>query len=67
VAVELFAAADALRQQIGAPITTSERRELDDELTDLHAALGGPAFDEAWAEGRAMSEAAAVAIASERS
>jgi hypothetical protein len=62
-AARLLGAAQALRDTIRRRFSAGQARELDAEVALLRAALGGPAFAAAWAEGRAMSLEQAVAYA----
>lgn len=62
-AAVLFAAAGALREVIGAPLSPNEREEQEGRLAELRAALGEEAFDAAWTQGRAMTLEQAVAYA----
>jgi hypothetical protein len=59
-ATQLMAVGEALRERIGAPLSPTERAGYDADLAAVRAALGAPAFEEAWAEGRAMSAEDAV-------
>jgi predicted ATPase/class 3 adenylate cyclase len=54
-ATRALAAADALREAIGAPLPAVYRPERDRILADSRRALGGPAFAGAWAAGRGLS------------
>jgi predicted ATPase len=62
-AVRLYSAAAALRESIGAPLWPRERDTQSVALDELRHALGRPAFDEAWAEGRRLTVDDAVALA----
>jgi predicted ATPase/DNA-binding SARP family transcriptional activator len=52
-AVELVAAASAIRDSIGAPVPPQERPAVDAALTTVHNVLGDREFYEAWARGEA--------------
>jgi hypothetical protein len=54
-AVRLFAAADALRANIGAVMPPYDRGDYDAALTSARSTLGEKAFAIAWAAGRAMA------------
>jgi hypothetical protein len=54
-APRLFAAAEALRDEMGVPVPPYDRPDYDRNLAALRKALGERAFARAWAEGRAMS------------
>jgi predicted ATPase/DNA-binding CsgD family transcriptional regulator len=54
-AVRLFAAADALRANIGAVMPPYDRGDYDAVLTSARSTLGEKAFAIAWAAGRAMA------------
>jgi hypothetical protein len=62
--VRLWAAADALRDAIGAPLPPLARAERDREVVALKAALGEEAFTTAWSAGGTLTpgEAAALAV-----
>lgn len=51
----LHGAADALRDDIGAPITPDQQPEHERQLSRVRAALGEDAFEAAFAAGRALS------------
>ena len=54
-AVRLFGAAKALREVLGALLPPVDQADHDKSVASARAALGGPAFAAAWAEGRAMT------------
>jgi non-specific serine/threonine protein kinase len=63
---QLFGAASALRQAMGAaPLLPVEQSEVDAHQTTLRDTLGEEAFTAAWEAGRAMTWEAAVAYALE--
>ena len=62
-AAHLFAAAGALRENIGSPMNPDELVEYERELADLRASLDVAILAVCWAEGRAMSLEQAVAYA----
>ena len=62
-AAQLLGAAEALREASGDPMTADERDEYDAEIERLRGLLDPEALRAAWAEGRTMSSAAAVALA----
>lgn len=62
-ASRLLAAAEALRQTIGAPLPPVHRPEYMRHLDLAKAGLGMPTFTRAWAEGRAVALADAVQLA----
>src|SRR5207244_2742490 len=67
-ATRLYAAATALREAISAPqLEPKLREERDSDLAALRTALSEQAFAAAWADGRAMTFAQAVAYALEES
>jgi predicted ATPase/DNA-binding XRE family transcriptional regulator len=51
-AARLFGAAEALRQEIGAPVPPDERPEYERDVSHLRRWLEAAAFARAWAEGR---------------
>jgi len=59
----LFAAAERLREVIGAPLPPEDRDEYDQDVAKALAALGEPAFSAHWSAGRAMPPEQAVAYA----
>jgi predicted ATPase/class 3 adenylate cyclase/Tfp pilus assembly protein PilF len=63
-AAVLYGAAEALREQIGAPLTPTDREEYKREMAQARQALGEAAFAAAWDEGRAMTWEQAVEYAS---
>jgi tetratricopeptide (TPR) repeat protein len=54
-AARLFAAAEKLRQKIGAKMGRDDREEYEDYLAMLHHQLPDAAFKTAWSEGDAMT------------
>jgi DNA-binding CsgD family transcriptional regulator len=62
-AARLLAAADALRQRIGAVRFKPYDADYDANVTLLRNALGAAEFDAAWAEGAALSAEEALAYA----
>jgi predicted ATPase/class 3 adenylate cyclase len=64
-AARLFGAAARLRDEIGAPLTPTERAYLDPVMSALEEALGAEEFAAAWAAGRALSPEQAIAEALE--
>ena len=54
-AARLFAAAEALRDEMGVPIPPYERADYDHNLAAIRKALGKRAFARAWADGRATT------------
>jgi hypothetical protein len=63
LAVELFAAADALRRRIGTPHAASGRPAVDKALADLRRAIGEDEFAGVWTGGLGIPVAVAVAHA----
>ena len=62
-AARLFGAAEALREDIGAPLPPSERPDYDRSVAAARAGLGEEAFVAAWAEGRKMTVEKAIQLA----
>jgi DNA-binding CsgD family transcriptional regulator len=60
-AARLFGAAEALREQPGAPKPPIERSEYEAQVAAVRAALGESSFQAAWARGRNMEPAQALA------
>ena len=54
-AVRLWAAAEALREEIGAPPNDPERARYEPLVAEAREALGEEAFAKAWADGRRLS------------
>jgi predicted ATPase/class 3 adenylate cyclase/Tfp pilus assembly protein PilF len=54
-AARLFGAASALRDAIGAPLTSPDRTEYERRVAAVRTALGDEAFAAAWAAGAAMT------------
>jgi predicted ATPase/class 3 adenylate cyclase len=59
----LYAAAEALREQLGAPVPGADRAEYDRTIAALRGWHGEEGFVAAWSRGRVMSEGDAVAYA----
>jgi predicted ATPase/class 3 adenylate cyclase len=64
-AARMFAAAEALREGSGAPLSLSEQGGHDRRVATVRAALGEDAFASAWADGRATPLERAVEYAIE--
>jgi len=64
-AARLWAAAEALREAIGAPLPPKDKEQIDREVAAVRAAIGEPAFSAGWTEGRAMTIDQAVEYALE--
>jgi predicted ATPase/class 3 adenylate cyclase len=62
-AVRLWAAAEALRERLGAPVWPVDRVDYERRVSAARAALAPDAFDAAWAAGRAMTVEQAIAYA----
>ncbi|HEY6073938.1 MAG TPA: hypothetical protein VIV15_11230, partial [Anaerolineales bacterium] len=62
-AATLLGAAEALREAIGSPMTTSERREYDPVVAQLRAGAEQAPVEAAWARGRALTLDEAVVYA----
>jgi len=54
-AARLFAAAEALRSEMGVPVPPYDRADYDRNLAAVRKALGRRTFSRAWEEGRAVS------------
>ena len=61
-AARLLGAASAMRDASGAAMAFDEIPELEDHLDRLRGIMPPPSFDAAWAAGRAMTQADAVAL-----
>ncbi len=64
-AVELFSAAEAIRERLGAPLPRMDCAGRERDLAGLRAQLGEARFVAGWTEGRAMPLAQAVTRALE--
>jgi predicted ATPase/class 3 adenylate cyclase/Tfp pilus assembly protein PilF len=64
-ATRLLAAADSLRETIGAPLPAVYHREHDRVLSTIHGALDSSQFERVWSDGRRLSPEAAVAAGRE--
>ena len=53
-AARLFGASDALRDEMGTPLSPTVRTDHDHASKTAHATLGEDAFEAAWAAGHAM-------------
>ena len=62
-AARLLAAADAARAEVGAVLSAFDQRSHDDVFARLRSELDATEFDDAWAEGAAMSLEDGVAYA----
>jgi tetratricopeptide (TPR) repeat protein len=62
-ALQLFAAANALREQDGTPMTPDEQTYFDAQLKGLRAKMDSMEFDALWSQGRAMTMEQAIAVA----
>jgi predicted ATPase/DNA-binding SARP family transcriptional activator len=51
-AARLFGAAEALRETIGAPLSSPEQAQYAPSIRNLRGLLGEPAFGQAWKQGR---------------
>lgn len=60
-AARLFGAAEALREQLGAPKPPIERSEHEAQIAAVRAALGESSFQATWARGQSMEPAQALA------
>jgi hypothetical protein len=62
-AVQLWAAAEALRIRIGAPLEYIEQQDQVAAFPRLRAQLGDVAYEMAWSKGAAMTTEQAIALA----
>ncbi len=62
-ALRLAAAAIALREEFGAPLSPDDESKLESSLEPIRQALGGQASGAAWSEGRAMPTEKAIQYA----
>jgi hypothetical protein len=59
----LFGAGEALREEVGASVLSFYRADYDRGVAAVRAGLGAPAFERAWAEGRALTWEQAIELA----
>jgi tetratricopeptide (TPR) repeat protein len=64
-ALQLFAAANALRERSSTPMTPDEQVYFDEQLKRLREQMESPAFHSAWTEGRALKMEQAIDLALE--
>lgn len=62
-ALQLFAAANALREKGGTPMTPDEQIYFDEQLKGLRLKINSVQFDSKWAKGRAMTMEQAIQFA----
>jgi non-specific serine/threonine protein kinase len=62
-AAQLWGAAEALREEIGAPLAPAERSRYEAAVASAREDCPDAAFESAWAEGRVMTPEAAIAYA----
>jgi predicted ATPase/class 3 adenylate cyclase len=65
-ALQLFAAANALREKGGTPMTPDEKIYFDEQLIALHEKMDSIKFDSAWSKGHAMPMEQAIEFALEK-
>ena len=63
LAVQLFAAAQAFLDQVGAPLAPADRVDSERDLTALRASLGDEAFQTAWEQGKIFVVDDAISLA----
>jgi tetratricopeptide (TPR) repeat protein len=66
-ALLLLAAANALRERGGTPMTPDEQPYFDEQLKQIHERLDRPHFDSIWSKSRALKMEQAIDLALERS
>jgi non-specific serine/threonine protein kinase len=64
-AARIWGAAQRLREEIGTPLSPTERSHYDQRAAAARAAADDAAFDRAWQEGRALTLTQAIDLASE--
>jgi tetratricopeptide (TPR) repeat protein len=62
-ALQLFAAANALREKSGTPMTPDEQLYFEEQLTSLREKMDGNQFDSVWSTGYAMTMEQAIQMA----
>lgn len=62
-ALQLFAAADALREKGGTPMTPDEQVYFDEQLIVLREKLDKIQFDSIWSKGKSMTMEGAIQLA----
>ena len=63
VAAGIWGAVERLREDVGSPMSPSEKPRYDGIVMSARAALGDTAFDRAWREGRALTNEQAIELA----
>ena len=66
-ALQLLAAANALRERGGTPMTPDEQPYFDEQLKQIHERMDRPHFDSVWSKGRALKMEQAIDLALELS
>jgi predicted ATPase/class 3 adenylate cyclase len=64
-ALKLFAAADALREKVGAPMTSEEQAYFDEQMDVLRQGMDAGQFKRIWTTGRALTMEQALGFALE--
>ena len=64
-AASLWGASERLREELGSPLSPTERSDQEQRVTAARAALGEAAFATAWAAGRALPLEQVIALALE--
>ncbi len=64
-ALQLFAAANALREKAGTPMRPEEKAYFDEQLRSLHKKMESPTLEWIWAKGHALSLDNAITLAVE--
>ena len=64
-ALKLFAAADALREKVGSPMTSEEQAYFDEQIKVLRQKIAAQQFNRIWTAGHALSMEQALAFALE--
>ena len=62
-AVQLFAAAEALREKANTPMTPDEQTYFDEQLNALREIMDSTKFDLAWSKGHALTMDQAIELA----
>jgi predicted ATPase/class 3 adenylate cyclase len=65
LALQLFAAANSLREKGNTPMTPSEQTYFDEQFNTLHERIDLMSFDSLWSKGRAMKMEQAIELALE--
>lgn len=61
--IQLWGAADAIREALGTPIPLGQRSHYEETVAQVRTKYGETAFERAWEQGRTMTTEEAIACA----